>query len=246
LRQQIKNLQQGVLGPQVAMAVQQAAKQYAIQSIIPSHGNVYSAPGMMVNQTNPSLAYPDGSIAPISTASSSNDNSNCNSQKVDFSVLDSDSYHQVFDQNPVPMAIASLGGSLLDCNRLFCDLCQHSLDEVRKMSVFNLTTKDQLSYAFDRLKSLLSAESAALVEPVLLGASIAGLGLQVRLLDREGLQDQDGCAKMLLVTLVTAEGAPLPLQKPAMENQQDEDTSMDENAKKDADEVTSLPFYSLA
>ena len=105
--------------------------------------------------------------------------------------------------------IASLGGTFLDCNKLFCELSQQTKDQVQKLSIFNLTSKEQLPYAFDRLSCLLAPDTTtSSSDPIVLQGSMSHVGLQIRLLDRgqsfgkDETSPSDCRSKLLLVTLV--------------------------------------------
>jgi hypothetical protein len=109
-------------------------------------------------------------------------------------------------------AIATLGGTFLDCNQLFCLMSRHDKDHLTRLSVFNLTAQDQLSYAFERLSELLTDPSAGVATngeeaAINVRSSVPNLSLKITLLDPSSSPQycQADCRKKrLMVTLVEA------------------------------------------
>ena len=113
-------------------------------------------------------------------------------------------------------AIASMGGAFIDCNKLFCQLANYTKQEVCSMTIFNLTSRQDLQHAFDLISQMLSAPidaggSQGSNSCVLRGAfkNRADLGLSVTL-----IKGEDGVAKCFCVTLVMNPTSPFDNQKP--------------------------------
>jgi hypothetical protein len=100
-------------------------------------------------------------------------------------------------------------------------LSQYDKDQLKRLSVFNLTAQDQLAYAFERLSELLTEPSAALLAStgeeaaIDVRSSLANFSLKITLLDPSSAassssssQEADCRKKRLLVTLVEAYHAP--------------------------------------
>ena len=68
-------------------------------------------------------------------------------------------YSTVFQSAPVGMALASLGGQLLEGNALFCQWAQRSTSDLRdaQMTVFHLMAPSDLPEAFAKIHAWLSA-----------------------------------------------------------------------------------------
>lgn len=60
-------------------------------------------------------------------------------------------YAVAFRNAPVAMAIATLGGNLLDCNEQFCQVTNLSKLQVKSQTIFTLIDQDELTNAFDRI-----------------------------------------------------------------------------------------------
>ena len=67
-----------------------------------------------------------------------------------------DEYKDVFNNSAVGMAIASLGGSFVDCNSIFCHLSEYSKEEVCAMTIFNMTSRHDLQHAFDLISQMIT------------------------------------------------------------------------------------------
>ncbi|CAB9522127.1 expressed unknown protein [Seminavis robusta] len=131
-------------------------------------------------------------------------------------VMNESHYRAAFDHCAIAMGIATLGGTLVDCNQLFCAMIQHEKEYLKTLSVFNLTAHDQLSYAFDRLSDLLTNSTAAPdteAASINVSSTIPGLGLKITLLDHstDSTTFQGDCRKKrLLITLLKKSPEPLP------------------------------------
>jgi PAS domain-containing protein len=65
-------------------------------------------------------------------------------------------YKFIFDNSSVGMAIASLGGAFVDCNPIFCQLSEYSKEEVCSMTIFNMTSRQDLQHAFDLISQMIT------------------------------------------------------------------------------------------
>jgi len=66
-----------------------------------------------------------------------------------------------FQHCPVPMALANLGGSLIECNELFCQFTRQSRDKTLLKTIFDFTAKEDLPDTFERISEWLSTSSPA-------------------------------------------------------------------------------------
>jgi PAS domain S-box-containing protein len=121
-------------------------------------------------------------------------------------------YRCVFNSCSVGMAIATMGGSFIDCNQAFTQLSSYSKEELRAMTIFNITSREDLQGAFDMMSQLItpptggldadgnSIEDGKVQAPVVLRSAIrhrSDLGLSVSL-----IRGDDGVARNFNVTLV--------------------------------------------
>ena len=129
-------------------------------------------------------------------------------------------YRCVFNSCSVGMAVATMGGSFIDCNPAFTQLSSYSRQELREMTIFNVTSRDDLQGAFDMMSQLITPPQGGLdadgngVEgggglqsPVILQSAIrhrSDLGLSVSL-----IRGDDGVARYFNVTLVKLPPNPL-------------------------------------
>ena len=115
------------------------------------------------------------------------------------------------------MAIATLGGTLVAGNQIFCQLTNNTPQDLVNLSIFNLTAQDQLSFAFERLSELLadnnsasttSTTPAASSHPLCTGidikSSTPGVGMHITVLPNCDLSKVLGDCRRnrLLVTLI--------------------------------------------
>lgn len=112
------------------------------------------------------------------------------------------------------MAIASMGGAFIDCNKLFCNISNYTKQEICSMTVFNLTSRQDLQSAFDLISQMLSAPLDPTVTNtscVLRGAlkNRTDIGLNVKL-----VKGGDGVAKCFCVTLILNPASPYDTSKP--------------------------------
>ncbi|CAE7839598.1 unnamed protein product, partial [Symbiodinium sp. KB8] len=64
-------------------------------------------------------------------------------------------YKGVFQYSAMPMAVASMDGSFLDCNLAFCDITGYSRAEVLQRSFFNFTPPQELQMTFSIVSELM-------------------------------------------------------------------------------------------
>ena len=119
----------------------------------------------------------------------------------------------VFNSCSVGMPIATMGGSFIDCNTAFSQLSSYTKQELKAMTIFNITSRDDLQGAFDMMSKLITppttsgfdadgnnVEDATSQAPVVLRSAIrhrSDLGLSVSL-----VRGEDGVAKYFNITLV--------------------------------------------
>lgn len=122
-------------------------------------------------------------------------------------------YQFIFNNSSVGMAIASLGGAFVDCNSIFCDLSEYTKEETCSMTIFNMTSRQDLQHAFDLISQMITptlgnaAGGVGIGEKggedkssiVLRGAmkNRTDLGLSISL-----IKGENGIAKCFCVTLV--------------------------------------------
>ena len=109
-----------------------------------------------------------------------------------------------------------MGGAFIDCNKLFCQLSNYTKQEICSMTIFNLTSRQDLQHAFDLISQMLSSPTDASDGTqsntcVLRGAlkDRTDLGLSVTL-----IKGEDGVAKCFCVTLVVNPTSPFDNARP--------------------------------
>jgi len=209
LIQQMQMIGSGALGPQAAGAIRHVAAQNGVWSL----GNFGGVPpksamtafqqgitsSAAVTTTQVAPTKPAAAEAPISTS------------------LEDHEYRSVFNSCSVGMAIASMGGSFIDCNVLFTQLSQYSKQEVCALTIFNLTSRQDLQHAFDLISQMISPPTvgrpneAGSRQCVLRGSMKhrSDLGLSVTL-----IKSDDGAAKCFCVTLIKNPESPFDTSKP--------------------------------
>merc|ERR1711976_368183 len=70
--------------------------------------------------------------------------------------IEPNDYKFIFNNSSVGMAIASMGGAYVDCNDNFCKLSGYSKQEVCSMTIFNMTSRNDLQHAFDRISQMIT------------------------------------------------------------------------------------------
>jgi PAS domain-containing protein len=115
-------------------------------------------------------------------------------------------YKFIFDNTSVGMAIASLGGAFIDCNPIFCQLSEYTKEEVCAMTIFNMTSRQDLQHAFDLISQMITPAPENSLEKgddkssiVLRGAmkKRSDLGLNISL-----IKGDHGIVKCFCVTLI--------------------------------------------
>jgi PAS domain S-box-containing protein len=104
----------------------------------------------------------------------------------------------------VNQAIASMGGAYIDCNDNFCKLSGYSKQEVCSMTIFNMTSRNDLQHAFDLISQMITPniESPNQDESksIILQGSVKSrndLGLSISL-----IKGNQGIGRCFCVTLV--------------------------------------------
>jgi PAS domain-containing protein len=170
-----------------AAAVQQAIAQQQMPL------GVQGLPGQTVLPMNDAALAPGAAQATVAEPTNSND------------------YQFIFNNSSVGMAIASLGGAFVDCNSIFCQLSEFTKEEICAMTIFNMTSRQDLQHAFDLISQMITpALTGAPADAtdkgddksqsiVLRGAmkNRTDLGLSISL-----IKGENGIAKCFSVTLV--------------------------------------------
>lgn len=193
LVQEVQRIGNGAIGEKAAYAIRHAAAQNGVSSMTNLPEGVTSAePQQSVSHSDP---IPD--------------------------TLGDPEYRCVFNSCSVGMAIATMGGSFVDCNLAFTQLSSYSKQELKAMTIFNVTSRDDLQGAFDMMSHLItpptggldadgnSTEDSKLQSPVVLRSAIrhrSDLGLSVSL-----IRGEDGVARYFNVTLVKLPPSPTGL-----------------------------------
>jgi hypothetical protein len=109
-----------------------------------------------------------------------------------------------------------MGGALIDCNQLFCQLSNYSKQEVCGMTIFNLTCRQDLQPAFDLISQMISPPADGRVsdrpKPIVLRGSMKhrdDLGLSISL-----IKGDDNIAKCFCVTLIKNPESPFDPRRP--------------------------------
>jgi len=174
LVQQIRMIGKGALGPQAAVAIRNTAAKNGIWPL----GNFGGVPPL------------SAMTAPPSPSSNS-------------SADDSYDYKGVFSTNAVAMAIASMGGTFVDCNKLFLMKAGYTKQELCALTIFNLTQRVDLQTAFEQISNMISppneGQPGATSTPCILRGTFknqSNISLSVSL-----IRGNDGIAKCFCVTL---------------------------------------------
>jgi hypothetical protein len=115
---------------------------------------------------------------------------------------------------PLIKAIASMGGAFIDCNQLFSQISSYSKQEVCAMTIFNLTSREDLQHAFDLISQMISPpiEGRGITKPIVLRGAMKSrndIGLSVSL-----IKGDEGIAKCFCVTLIKNPSSPFDTSKP--------------------------------
>jgi len=195
LVQEVQRIGNGAIGEKAAYAIRHAATQNGVSGI---------------------ANLPEGSVASAEPLQSAGRTSDPLSDS-----LDDREYRCVFNSCSVGMAIATMGGSFIDCNLAFTELSSYTKLELKAMTIFNITSREDLQGAFDMMSQLItpptggfdadgnSTEEPKLESPVVLRSAIrhrTDLGLSVSL-----IRGEDGVARYFNITLVKLPPSPMEL-----------------------------------
>jgi PAS domain S-box-containing protein len=198
LVQQVQRIGSGALGQQAAQAVRHVAAQNGVWSL-GNFGGVPPKSAMMYHQ-------PSASEGPVADEIQSGGSLSSTIEEAD--------YRHVFNSATIGMAIASMGGAFIDCNKFFCQVSNYTKQEICSQTVFNLTARQDLQSAFDLISQMLSAPLDPTVTNtscVLRGAlkHRTDVGLSVKL-----IKGSDGVAKCFCVTLIQNPTSPFDISRP--------------------------------
>lgn len=181
---EVQRIGNGVIGNRAAVAIRHVANQNGVSNV--------------------------ANFADVPTSSSNSANAAPTSQDFMSDTIADRQYRCVFNSCSVGMAIATMGGSFIDCNAAFSKLSNYSKQELKATTIFNLTSREDLQGAFDMMSQLITptnfggSDTESLCgkaqPPVILRSSIRhrnDLGLSVSL-----IRGEDGCARYFNVTLV--------------------------------------------
>lgn len=185
----------GAHGPQAAAAIRHVAAQNGVWSL----GNF-------------------GGVPPKSAMSfyqSSADSDQQAQQGMQPTKVESSDYRYIFSSCGVGMAIASMGGAFIDCNQLFSQLSNYTKQELCSLTIFNLTSRQDLQHAFDLISQMISPPMDSrqdLPKPIVLRGAMKNrndLGLCITL-----VKGEDGIAKCFCVTLIKNPASPFDTSTP--------------------------------
>lgn len=203
LVQQVQRIGSGALGQQAASAVRHVAAQNGVWSL-GNFGGVPPKSAMLYHQSSATGGpVADETQSGVSTSSGSLS-----------STIEEADYRHVFNAATIGMAIASMGGAIIDCNKFFCQVSNYTKQEICSLTVFNLTARQDLQSAFDLISQMLSAPLDPTVTNtscVLRGAlkNRTDVGLSVKL-----IKGSDGVAKYFCVTLIQNPTSPFDISRP--------------------------------
>jgi len=208
LVQQMQMIGGGALGSQASAAIRHVAAQNGVWSL----GNFGGVP------PKSAMSYYQG--AQQSSSEGSEDTSKLQTFDPNAPVqtkVDDHEYRFIFNSCSIGMAIASMGGAFIDCNQLFCQLSNYTKQEVCSMTIFNMTSRQDLQQAFDVISQMISppSEVSTVAESqkscVLRGSmkNRSDIGLCVSL-----VKGDDGIAKCFCVTLIKNPASPFDTTKP--------------------------------
>lgn len=210
LVQQMQLIGGGSNGPQAAAAVRHVAAKNGVWSL-GNFGGVPPKSAMTFYQ--PTTATSSDEAQEPAQQSQPQDANLFNQNKVDPT-----EYRFIFNSCGSGMAIASMGGAIIDCNQLFCQLSNYSKQEICSLTIFNLTARQDLQQAFDQISRLISPpmdenkNQPERPKPIIIRGSMkerSDLGMSIAL-----VKDDDGIAKCFCVTLVKNPTSPFDSSKP--------------------------------
>lgn len=109
-------------------------------------------------------------------------------------------YAGAFWKAPVAMAIATLGGSFVDCNDQFCKLTSLDRQQVTSQTIFTLIDQEELTNAFDRISQWLFSMNSSV------GGTVANT-VQKPIRLKSILKDTNNCNLQVSLTPVKEKGA---------------------------------------
>lgn len=138
-----------------------------------------------------------------------------------------------------------MGGALIDCNQLFCQLSNYTKQEICSMTIFNITSRQDLENAFELISQMISSPSDRnqRPKPCVLRGSMKNrddLGLSVNL-----IRGSDGIAKCFCVTLIKNPVSPFDASSPTPATVADLiiPTTTISSTKDGSGQYTSAPAY---
>jgi len=219
LIQQIQVIGGGALGPQAANAIRHVAAQNGVWSL-GSFGGLPPRTAM----TGPQEKQQQQQQPLQLTQAGETSNQNEGPQQEDDKAIESPmltkieehDYRFIFNSCLVGMAVASMGGSFIDCNLLFTQLSQYTKQEICSMTIFNLTSRADLQHAFDLVSQMISppmdVSNASTIPRCVLRGSMktrVDIGLSITL-----IKGDDGIAKCFCVTLIQNPSSPFDTSRP--------------------------------
>lgn len=208
LVQQMQMIGGGALGPQASAAIRHVSAQNGVWSL----GNFGGVP-------------PKSAMSYYQGAQPNNLDVDEEASKIQAfdpnapvqTKVDDHEYRFIFNSCSTGMAIASMGGAFIECNQLFCQLSNYTKQEVCAMTIFNMTSRQDLQHAFDLISQMISPPSevctgAESQKSCVLRGSMKNrndIGLHVSL-----IKGNDGIAKCFCVTLIKNPASPFDAAKP--------------------------------
>jgi PAS domain-containing protein len=179
LQREIESIGQGTMGPMAAQALRAAAQR-----------NGVAMPSCQV----PPFALLPPAQTTVATATCFDP----------LTVVQPQDYPVLWDHSPAGMALATLGGTFIDCNAVFQTMLHFSKAQLREISIFHLidsqNDKANLQFAFDQILNMLQSidpnkENATTsgTRPVVLRGSVQGhghLGMAISLLHASNSMQQ--------------------------------------------------------
>lgn len=211
---QMQQISSGALGRPALQAARHAAAKHGVTHIVWADSPSSS--------TTPS---PAAAVVVVDHSSSDEDDA--------VSSPSSASFADMFQSCPVPMALATLGGTFVDCNERFCQATGQTRDslltggpeaassggdrQAPAKTIFNLTAQDELQTAFDQISDWLTpstdaaSRSPIVLKTTLMPSSSASSPTEknLRLCLTPVQRPQDQTLRFLCVTVMDSQGGPL-------------------------------------
>lgn len=128
LVKQVQQIGHGALGPSASTAVRQVAAKNGIAATI----------------------WPNNNDQVVQSAVAGSKPQAPSSHQIQTEAPAAD-YSAAFQNCPVALGIATLGGSFMDCNEQFCHITHSSKGKILKQTIFSLIAKQDLHSAFDEI-----------------------------------------------------------------------------------------------